>query len=817
MLPIPSFRLSPAVLLLTCAILANPSFAIESVLSESDAMADLKAVQAILVSKCIDCHGADEQNADVRLDQLSTDLVSDPKGAETWHDALGAIQRGEMPPDDADPLTTAERQALAGWISEQLNRLKAARKATGGRVVLRRMNRQEYQNTMVDLLGVELNYTENLPPDSVSEEGFMNNGSALRMSALQLEYYLQAARRGLKSAITEGPAPEPFSHSASESVSDKKKDHWTTRLGRNGRFVARVPEFPDAGAFEIRVKAHAEIPPEAPLPIMQVQFGFRSDVRAPAKIVAVTEVANEESKEFVFRARLEEYPIQSRTQSKYPGMLIWIDNVYQDGKRAPKPVQIKEQVEGKKKPVTRLHYPEDPEFPKIVIEEVSFKAPVFASWPPKHSQDILPRQPDSLSDQRQAASEAIDRFLPRVFRRPIQDQERDLFLSYYDTVRQSEESFVAAMREVFAMALIAPDFLYLAEPSSQQHTITDDQLACRLSYFLWSTMPDPQLFELAKTGQLHRPEVLSEQVQRMLADDRASRFLDSFSKQWLDLAGVDRVAINPEYYPGFDNALKPLLQRETQAFFAEIVRQDLPATQLLVADFTMMNQALAKHYGIDDGPRGTSFQRVSWGPLSSRGGLLGQGAILMANSTGEDSHPIKRAVWIRDRLLDDPPAPPPPDVPDLDQDLPELASLPLKDQLKLHLENDACADCHQALDPWGVALDSFGATGLLREKIIRLNPKDRKKRLQHDVDDAVTLPDGTDVKGIAELRQYLVDQQSKAFARALSKRMLSYALGRSLEFSDEETVEQLTQQFIAADYQISELVRLIVCSDPFQR
>lgn len=815
MLPTHFFRLSLAFLLFACANQAKTSLAFESGAASAS---NHQAIRALLASKCMSCHGPEEQNADVRLDQLSTDLVADAQGAETWHDALGAIQRGEMPPEDAEQLTAVERRQLVDWISAQLNRLKAARKATGGRVVLRRMNRQEYQNTMVDLLGVELDYTKNLPPDSVSEEGFLNNGSALRMSALQLEYYLEAARRGLASALTEGPAPEQFSHAATESVSDKnKRQHWTTRLGRNGTFVARVPEFPDVGEFEIRIKAHAEIPSNAPLPIMQVQFGFRSDVRAPAKVVAVREVANEASKEFVFCARLEEYPIQSRTQSKYPGMLIWIDNIFQDGKRAPRPVTVKEEVEGKKKPVTRLRYPEDPDFPKIVIEEVTFKAPVYASWPPKHSQDILPRQPELLSDQRQAAIEAIDHFLPRAFRRPIQDEERDRFLAYYDTARQSEESFVEAMREVFAMALISPDFLYLAEPSSQAGTLTDYQLACRLSYFLWSTMPDSQLFELAENGQLHRPETLCQQVERMLADDRASRFLDSFSLQWLDLAGVDRVAINPEYYPGFDNDLKPLLQRETQAFFAEVVREGLPATELLTADFTMLNHALAKHYGIDNGPRGTSFERVALGAQSSRGGLLGQGAILMANSTGEDSHPIKRAVWIRDRLLDDPPPPPPPDVPDLDQELPELASLPLKEQLKLHLENDACADCHQALDPWGVALDSFGATGLYREKILRFDRKGGKKRRQHDVDDAVTLPDGTDVQGIAELRQYLVDKQSRAFARALTKRMLSYALGRSLEFSDEDTVEQLTRQFIDADYQISELIRLIACSDPFKR
>jgi len=780
------------------------------------------SIRPILQRRCIRCHGPEEENAKVRLDTLSTDLVEQSKGAETWHDALNAINRGEMPPEDEPALTSAERSALTGWITGELQRLKKSRKATGGQVVMRRLNRVEYQNTMTELLGVELDFTKNLPPDPFSEDGFQNNGAALQMTALQLEYYLKAARAGLQRAIVEGPPPEVFEHTADETVADKGKGTWTNRLGRQGQFVARIPEFPDEGAFVLKVKTHAEIPDGAAYPTMQIKLGFRADVSAPARLVDAVDVSNAESQEFEFRARFEEFPIQSRTQSKYPGMLVWIENTYADGKKGPPPQEVEQEVAGKKKKKRKKLVPvEDPDFPKIIIESFSFTAPVFTSWPPKHHTDIIPRQPQSADDEAAAAQESLAAFLPRAFRRPVTDADLQTHLAYFEVVRPTCDSFEVAMREVIAMALVSPDFLYITEPQDDGRQLNDFELASRLSYFLWSTMPDETLFELADAGDLRQRKLLRDEVNRMLDDARSAAFVEQFANQWLDLNGIDRVAINPEFYPKFNNDLKPHLRRETQEFFAEILRTDASALDLLNADFTMLNQPLAKHYGLD-GPRGTAFERVTVPPDSQRGGLLGHGSILLANSTGDDSHPIKRAVWIRSRLLDDPPAPPPPDVPDLNQELPEIASFPLKKQLELHLENEACAACHRGIDPWGVALDRYDAIGLPRDVIRRPSPeatgKGRRNRnafLEHPVDTATTLPDGHRIDGLSDLKTYLVTQKRDEFARTIVVRLLTYALGRTLEFSDDETVDQLTTQFAKSEYKLKQLIRDIVCCELF--
>jgi hypothetical protein len=796
-----------------CRILLIPIVVLSSRPSGNAEDAFKTQVRSILNAKCIRCHGPQKQNAEVRLDNLSTDLVKNPLGTDTWHDALNALNKGEMPPEDEVPLTAEERKIVTDWISGELDRFTKFRRTTNGQVVMRRLNRFEYQNTMTDLLGLELDYAKNLPPDPISEDGFQNNGTALRMSALQLEYYLKAAREGLQRAIVAGPVPPVFEHSANETVADKGKGNWTNRLGRSGQFVARIPEFPDEGKFVLRVNARAEIPEGAAWPVMQIKLGFRADVSSPALVVGTIDVSNTQVKEFVFQGRFEEFPIQSRSQSKYPGMLIWIENVYSDGMAAAQPEQVVEKLPNGKKRKTTV-WKEDPDFPKIIVESIRFKAPVFESWPPQHHTRIVPRLPVSAEDERSAARESLRTFLPRAFRRPVNDEDVRTFLDFLDVVRPTADSFEAAIREVLAMALVSPDFLYITEPNNDELPLDDFELATRMSYFLWSTMPDEQLFQLAKDGELHERTRLTREVMRMLDDQRSEAFVEQFADQWLDLKGIDRVAVNPEFYPDFDNALKPQFRRETQAFFGEILRSRENALAFLDSDFAMLNNSLARHYGIA-GPRGSTFERVTLPTENHRGGLLGHGSVLLANSTGEDSHPIKRAVWIRERLLDDPPAPPPPDVPDLNQELPELAALPLKKQLELHLENEACAGCHRGIDPWGVALERFNAIGLQRGHIRRRSSERKGQFVEHPVDTATELPDGRQINGLGELKAYLVNHKSQEFARSLVVKLLTYALGRTLEFSDDETVDHLTHRFVQSDYRLRTLIRDIVCGELF--
>ena len=771
-----------------------------------------QSARSILGSHCVACHGPRVQNADVRLDNLSADLLNDRRAAETWHDVRNVLHQGKMPPSGAPQLAAADRETLVEWLEETLATHDEARRHDKGAVVMRRLNRMEYQNTMRDLLGLEIDYVRNLPPDEVSPDGFTNNGSSLRISALQLEHYLSTARSALARAIVEGPPPPVYEHRAVETVVDKLKTvHWSNRLGRTGTFVARVPEFPDQGEFVLRVRARAEIPDGAPYPRMHVALGYRADTQTPSRTVAEVDVAESAVRTFEFRGRVEEFPIQSRSQSKYPGMLIWVRNIYSDGQPAPLGKKVRIEVDGKRG--EKIVWPEAPEFPAIIVEEVEFRAPVYSAWPPPQHRQLLPESPESEAAERRIAEDAVRRFARRAYRRPSRAADMRSALAFFDRVRPTVSTFEQALRETLAMMLISPDFLFLVENSGRKGGRLDDhELATRLSYFLWSTMPDERLMALADRGRLGDQEVLRGEALRMLDDPRSSSFVNQFTDQWLDLGGVDRIAVNPNYYPDFDLSLKADMRSETQQYFATLLREDLSALNLLRSDFAVVNERMARHYGLA-GPRGGAFERVFLLGADRVGGLLTHASVLLSNSTGEDSHPVERGVWIRTVLLGDPPASPPPAVPNLASSPPETGLLPIRKQLELHRDNAACAHCHRRIDPWGIALERFDAVGKVRDSILR---RSGEREERHAVDASTTLPDGHQIDGAEALASYLLDNQSQRFARALTLKLLAYALGRTVGRDDAETVNDFALRFERSGYSLRKLCTIIVTSDEFR-
>ncbi len=774
-------------------------------------------VQPILAKFCHRCHNDKKASADLKLHALNSDLVNGPD-AETWHDVLNKLNLGEMPPEKALQPNENQRRTIVKWVTRELKRAAAMKRSTGGHVVLRRLTRYEYANTMRDLLGVDLDYAADLPPEPVSVDGFRNNGSALGMSPLQLEYYLKAARMGLEKAIVTGEKPRVYTHHADESVTQggrKKNAPVGNRMGPGGRFLARMDEFPRGGEFVIRVTAGARVPEgmeSMAYPRLSVAVGVRADVLAPKQSAGEVDVDApiDAPRVYEFRGRMEEFPLPG-TNPKFPGMMITLTHV---GKAPP----AQKRVKGKKKE-TPVSPPEDPTKPLIVIESVEFEGPLFDAWPPSsHTRIFFPS--NSSGNEATYARSVLQRFMARAFRRPVDKTEVEQMMRLYATIRPRAVSFEAAMRDVLAMVLISPDFLYLLEPRDthdfvgKNQTLSDHQLASRLSYFLWSTMPDERLFQLAEDGQLHNSSVLEKQVRAMIADARSWNFVEHFTNQWLDLSGLDRVAVNPEFYPLFDDQLKPAMRMETQHFFAEILKNDLSALNLIDSDFTMLNRPLANHYGIE-GPRGTSFERVALKPEDHRGGLLTHGSILLANSTGEESHPIRRAVWLLDRLLDDPPPPPPPDVPELNSDQPDFAALPLKKQLEIHRTKASCKSCHQGIDPWGVPLENFDAVGLWRTEVSKPGVKKRRP-VTTSVDATSTLPGGHEISGVEALKSHLLNHERQRFSRALVTKLMAYGLGRSPEFSDIDTIDRLAKQFVENDFRLSDLIVAIVQSDEFR-
>jgi hypothetical protein len=624
------------------------------------------------------------------------------------------------------------------------------------------------------------------------------------MSDLQLEYYLESARKGLAKAIVTGSRPKFFEEEFTLSVNDKNRG--SNILDKDQQFIAKLLDYPEDGEILIRAKVKAQFAENRGYPQLRAAIGYRADVQAPRGFLKPVDITSEDWQIIEFRARIENFPLPSKSQSKFPGLLLWLDNAYAEGHDKP----IKARGKGKKKKAQK-----DPlTYPRIEVASMQFIGPILDDWPPAQHKAIL--LPSKQRSNEEAYSKIVIRnFMRRAFRRPIHDEEIAPYYRFFRTTRPEMETFEDAIRETLAMVLISPDFLFLVEPSgSSKRSISDWELASRLSYFLWSSMPDTHLFNLAKKEALRKPEILEKEISRMISDERSWQFVEQFADQWLDIGALQRVAINPNYYPEFDPTLKASMRGETIHFFGELFQKNLSALNILDSNFTMLDEPLAKHYGLA-GPKGSRFERVSIKPGDHRGGVLAHGSVLLGNSTGEDSHPVKRAVWIRERLLDDAPAPPPPDVPALDSTDPNFAALSVRDQLAEHRKQISCNECHRNIDPWGISLENFGADGLWREQILRKKVKG-KGMIKLPVLSEAILPDGKKIEGIADLKKHLLEDRREQFARAFTSKLLTYALGRRLELIDQKTVDELTSKFIKSEYRIKDLIYLIVASKTFQ-
>ena len=774
-------------------------------------------VRPVLQQHCFTCHGPEKQKGKIRLDVLDPDMVNG-NAAETWHDALNMLNRGEMPPEDEPQLSAGERRKLVGWLTSELRRAAEAQHATGGQVVMRQLNRVEYQYTMTDLLGLEMDYSKDLPSDARSPEGFKNNGASLGMTALQIENYLKIARQALDFVLVEGEQGE-----RKVTVLDRNKGRMkgpnskrfsgdsSERLGRVNFWHGSFKDLPRTGRFSIRVKAYTDRKPGQPTPILSAQYGYfvsglNLNIMGDAGEAAVTSSTPEY---YEISGWPEFFPLP---EAHVPGSklngIITLQNALDDGEPPAQAVNKVIEEKDKKGKIRKKKvkvFPEDPDFPRIIIESVEIIRNDYPSWPPPPHRRII-REGEELSDP-QALEKILARFLRRAWRRPANGDEVNKWLAHYERMSKQADTPVLALRETLSAALASSHFLYLSEPfrSDQPRKLNAHELATRLSYFLWSSMPDEELSALADSGRLLESKVLREQFARMLADDKADRFAGQFSMQWLDLEGVDRVAVNPQYYKDFDNALKPDMIAETQAFFREILRSNTSALQFLDADFTMLNARLAKHYGLK-GPRSQNFERVSLHGTDRPGGVLGHASTHLAGSDGADSHPIKRAVWIREHLLHDPPNPPPPDVPSVEKSVPNFEKLSIREQMEVHREKEACADCHRNIDPWGIALERFDAIGLPREKTAR-----RKKPVSTDT----VLPGNYPAGGLGDLQKYLLTERRDQFVRALVTKIFIYALGRSVELRDSPLIEELSESFARDGYRLPSLMADIVTSQPF--
>ncbi|MEE2940690.1 MAG: DUF1592 domain-containing protein [Planctomycetota bacterium] len=443
--------------------------------------------------------------------------------------------------------------------------------------------------------------------------------------------------------------------------------------------------------------------------------------------------------------------------------------------------------------------------PPLLVESIEVEAPFHPVWPPASYTEVFHDSP-RRADEGVYAREVIAAFLERAFRRPVSDETVERYHAFWRAGRAGFPTFEESIQEVLTAALCSPNFLYMAEPETDGDSIVEADdwiLASRLSFFLWDAPPDEELRALAGAGALRRE--LEAQVDRMLDDPRSRRFVEAFAEEWLRLDRLEQMTVDARKFPRFTRFVKRDMREETISFLERMFAEDLDVLTLVDSDWVMLNQNLAEFYGVED-VFGPEFRPVEVPREEGRGGLLSQGAFLVGHSDGVHPHPIKRAVWLKERILGDPPPPPPPNVPDLDPTAPGFQDLTLKEQLELHRDSASCRDCHAGIDPYGVAFERYGATGLLEPE--------RKGR---PVDASTTLPDGTAVDGVAALKRHLLDSEADAVALSFIEHLYAYALGRDVSFTDEEDLASILEDARADGLRVRAIARAICTSPAFQR
>ncbi|MEO0793830.1 MAG: DUF1592 domain-containing protein [Verrucomicrobiota bacterium] len=442
--------------------------------------------------------------------------------------------------------------------------------------------------------------------------------------------------------------------------------------------------------------------------------------------------------------------------------------------------------------------------PPLMIHSLELEAPYYEQWPPKTHTQIFFESANQKNEEAYT-KEVIQRFMERAFRRDVTEKEVGFYVDFWRQTRNEFDHYQDSVKEVLVAVLCSPNFLYIVDPEADEaapaEESSEDFLASRLSYFLWNSPPDDELRELAATGNLQTS--LNNQVDRMLRDPRVLEMIRAFSYEWLRIDRLKQMDTNVGKYPDFTRFVKQDMAEETYQLIHQVLQDDMSIMQLIDSDFAMLNQNLAEFYGVP-GVKGSHFQKVTLPEGSNRGGLLTQGAFLNGHSDGMSSHPIKRAVWLKEKILGEKPPPPPPNVPELDPDTPGFEKLTLKEQLELHRDKASCVDCHLKIDPYGVVFENFDATGRFISKI-----KDRP------VDAASVLPDGTEVEGIEGIKQYILEHRRDSFTKALVEHLYAYALGRNVSFADEEEIDTIVSAVRSDDYKFKSVIKHIVTSDSF--
>ncbi len=671
--------------------------------------------------------------------------------------------------------------AFTNWLAGALDAAAAAH-PNPGRPTLHRLNRAEYSNAIRDLLALDVKPGAMLPVDD-SGYGFDNIADVLSVSPALLERYIAAARMISRLAVGDPRAGV----SEEEFVPAELRRAGNARRQRNQRSSDDLPfdsaggmsfsyYFPLDGDYIIRVNAGGGATPR--------KFEVRLPVKAGQRTVGATFLRE-----------------SAKPEMESPGARA---GAPAQGHREPAELDVRLDGVG----VKRFQVPGGAPLP--IFRGVVVAGPYNAtgSGDTASREKIFVCRPAAAQDQRACAHTILATLAGRAFRRPVTEADIQPLLAFFDDGNR-ESGFDFGIEKALRALLVSPDFLFRIErdppglPPGTVYRLGDFELASRLSFFLWSSAPDAQLLDLAGQGKLHDPAVMRGQVERMLQDARSQALVDNFAGQWLYLRNLAIARPDPDAFPEFDESLRDAFLEETDLFFQSILRENRSVLDLLDADYTFLNQRLAQHYGIPN-VYGSQFRRVAL-TGSERGGLLGQGSILTVTSYPDRTSVVQRGKWILETLLGAPPPPPPPDVPGLIPHGKDGRVLTLREQMEQHRANAVCASCHSRMDPLGFALENYDGVG-----------RWRTRDAGGPIDPSGTLPDGTRFQGPAGLRQLLLTTRRDEFVSTLTAKLLTYALGRGLEYYDLPSVRQIVRQAAAGNYRVSALIAGIVNSTPFQ-
>jgi mono/diheme cytochrome c family protein len=747
---------------------------------------------------CVTCHNQRLVTAGLKLDDA--DVANPGAGAEIWEKVVRKLRTGIMPPPNMPQPSMDDRVALLSWLETSLDKAAAAKPNPGRTETLRRLNRTEYQNAIRDLLAVDIDAASLLPADE-SGHGF-DNVTVGDLPPALLDRYISAAQK--ISALAIGSTQTSLQSDIIRVPPDATQEGHVeglpvgTRGGvvfpytfvQNGEYdlqiyLARgysgdVDGLKDPQPHEIKVlldrtpigEFTVQRPENGDDSLIDKNLKIRVPVTAGPHQVGVTFVKNSSS-----LLETGRQPLQSRfNERRHPRVTPAISQVSVTGPYAPQGAD------------------DTPSRHRIFVCR-----PAFA----KGSGEAGP----STSEETACARRILSALIRRAYRRPISEADLERPMAFYREGK-SERDFEAGIGKALTAVLVNPEFLFRVEadpaktPAGAAYRISDLELASRLSFFLWSSVPDDALLDAAIRGELRRPEVLERHVRRMLADPRSYNLASNFAGQWLRLRNVTSVDPNVRLYPDFDDNLRQAFRTETELFVDSVVREDRSVLDLLRADYTFLNERLAKHYGIPN-VYGSRFRRVELGPDSRRGGLLRQGSVLAVTSYATRTSPVIRGVWVLSNIVGAPPPPPLPNVPALDGNVP--ANLPVRERMAAHRASPVCASCHRTIDPVGFALENFDAVGRWRDNEGDSGP----------IDVSGTLPGTGDIKGVSGLEDALL-QRPDLFATTLTEKLLTFALGRGVEYYDAPAVRKILREAEPGNYRFSSLILGIVKSAPFQ-